>query len=283
VSRFAADYREAAADLARLTTALDGRDDDAAFRLGRLVAEGHNLLYRRARVRPRGALAYVGRTVPGAVLRAWRPVALSALLLFGPMLVSAVAVARAPARAAAVLPESMLRRAAGSAERARRGAGYIEDPELFRPVMAGSIIANNVQVAFVAFAAGVTAGVGTALALVVNGVSIGGVFGLYASYGTFPLILAFVAPHGVLELTAIAVAGGAGLLLAAAVLLPARAPAPTRSPPTRARPCTSWRRRRCCCSSPARSKGWCRPSPRGRSPPSSRCRARPPCCSASGC
>jgi uncharacterized membrane protein SpoIIM required for sporulation/uncharacterized RDD family membrane protein YckC len=220
VSRFAADYREAAADLARLTTALDGRDDDAAFRLGRLVAEGHNLLYRRARVRPRGALAYVGRTVPGAVLRAWRPVALSALLLFGPMLVSAVAVARAPARAAAVLPESMLRRAAGSAERARRGAGYIEDPELFRPVMAGSIIANNVQVAFVAFAAGVTAGVGTALALVVNGVSIGGVFGLYASYGTFPLILAFVAPHGVLELTAIAVAGGAGLLLAAAVLLP---------------------------------------------------------------
>lgn len=220
VSRFAADYRAAAADFARLTTALDGRDADEAFRLGRLVAEGHNLLYRRARVRPRVVGRYLGGTLPRAVLGAWRPVALAALLLFGPMAVSAVAVARAPARAARVLPEAMLRRAAGSAERARRGTGYIEDPELFRPVMAGAIIANNVQVAFVAFAAGVTAGVGTALALVVNGVSIGGMFGLYASHGTLPLLLAFVAPHGVLELTAIAVAGGAGLLLAAAILLP---------------------------------------------------------------
>jgi uncharacterized membrane protein SpoIIM required for sporulation len=220
LSRFAADYRDAAADLARLTTALDGRDDDDAFRLGRLVAEGHNLLYRRGRGRPGAAAHYLTRGLPAAVVGAWRPVAVAALLLFGPMLVSAVSVARAPARAAAVLPEGMLRRAAGSAERARRGTGYIEDPELFRPVMAGGIIANNVQVTFVAFAAGVTAGVGTALALVLNGVSIGGVFGLYASHGTLPLLLAFVAPHGVLELSAIAVAGGAGLLLAAAILLP---------------------------------------------------------------
>jgi uncharacterized membrane protein SpoIIM required for sporulation/uncharacterized RDD family membrane protein YckC len=220
VSRFAADYRDAAADLARLTTALDGREDADAFRLGRLVAEGHNLLYRRARVRPGAAGRYLARTVPAAVLGAWRPVALAAALLFGPMLVSAVSVARVPARAEQVLPEEMLRRAAGSRERARRGTGYIEDPELFRPLMAGGIVANNVQVTYVAFAAGVAAGLGTALLLLSNGVSIGAVFGLYASHGTLPLLLAFVAPHGVLELSAIAIAGGAGLLLGAAVLLP---------------------------------------------------------------
>ncbi|HXD22016.1 MAG TPA: stage II sporulation protein M, partial [Gemmatimonadaceae bacterium] len=33
-------------------------------------------------------------------------------------------------------------------------------------------------------------------------------------------LLAFVAPHGVLELTAICIAGGAGFLLAAALLIP---------------------------------------------------------------
>jgi hypothetical protein len=60
------------------------------------------------------------------------------------------------------------------------------------------------------------------LLLVLNGVSFGGVLGLYQSKGILKLILAFVAPHGVLELTAVCIAGGAGLLLAAALLLPGR-------------------------------------------------------------
>jgi stage II sporulation SpoM-like protein len=46
------------------------------------------------------------------------------------------------------------------------------------------------------------------------------VFGLYQSKGIISLLLAFVAPHGVLELSAICVAGGAGLLIAAGLLLP---------------------------------------------------------------
>jgi len=46
--------------------------------------------------------------------------------------------------------------------------------------------------------------------------------GLYQHNGILPLILAFVAPHGVLELSAIAIAGGGGLLIASALLLPAR-------------------------------------------------------------
>jgi uncharacterized membrane protein SpoIIM required for sporulation len=87
-------------------------------------------------------------------------------------------------------------------------------------VMASSIIANNVQVTFAAFALGVTAGLGTLTLLLLNGVSLGGVLGLYESKGILRLIVAFVAPHGVLELTAICIAGGGGLLIAAALLLP---------------------------------------------------------------
>ena len=79
---------------------------------------------------------------------------------------------------------------------------------------------NNIQVAFFAFASGVTAGLLTFWILLSNGVSIGSVFGLYMSKGIGNLLLAFVAPHGVLELSAIAIAGGAGLLLAAGLLLP---------------------------------------------------------------
>jgi uncharacterized membrane protein SpoIIM required for sporulation len=86
--------------------------------------------------------------------------------------------------------------------------------------MASQIIANNVQVTIAAFAAGITAGLGTIFLLVMNGVSLGGVFGLYAAKGILPLLVAFVAPHGVLELSAICIAAAAGLLVAAAMLIP---------------------------------------------------------------
>jgi uncharacterized membrane protein SpoIIM required for sporulation len=86
--------------------------------------------------------------------------------------------------------------------------------------MASSIIANNVQVTFAVFAGGVTAGLLSVLMLVMNGVSIGSVFGVYVSKGIGDLLLAFVAPHGILELFAICVAGGGGFLLAAAILVP---------------------------------------------------------------
>jgi uncharacterized membrane protein SpoIIM required for sporulation len=116
----------------------------------------------------------------------------------------------------------MLDRAEEGVRRAKENTGYVPDPEMFRPTMASRIISNNVQVTFGAFAAGITAGIGTLLILVLNGVSLGGVLGLYQSKGIIKLILAFVAPHGVLELTAVCIAGGAGFLLAAALLLPGR-------------------------------------------------------------
>jgi uncharacterized membrane protein SpoIIM required for sporulation len=90
------------------------------------------------------------------------------------------------------------------------------------PVMASAIATNNVQVTFLAFAGGILAGLGTVLVLVGNGVSIGAVYGLFASYGLDRFLLAFVLPHGVIELTAICIAGGAGLWLGSALLVPGR-------------------------------------------------------------
>ncbi len=53
-----------------------------------------------------------------------------------------------------------------------------------------------------------------------NGIDLGAVLGLYQSKGILSLILRFVAPHGVLELSAITFSGAAGLLIASAFLLP---------------------------------------------------------------
>lgn len=220
VSEFVAEYRELGTDLARLRTASRGRDGDAVYYLSRLVAAGHNLFYRQRQVPVAEAWRYIAFEVPREVRRSWRPILAAAALFFVPMAVAWTAVMVHPPAAHEFLSPAMIDRAEEGRNRADAGAGYIEDPELYRPIMASAIIANNVQVTFTVFAMGATAGAGTILMLLMNGVHIGGFFGLYQSLGIFPLLLAFVAPHGVLELSAIAIAGGGGLLLASAILLP---------------------------------------------------------------
>ena len=220
VSRFAADYRELSTDLARLQTAARGREVDAVFYLSRLVAGGHNLLYGRRRVATGTVWRYLTVTIPREVRRSGAVIALAACVLFIPWTVAHLTLQRNPELARDMLPAGMIDRAETARVRAERGEGYIDIPEIMRPAAASGIIANNVQITFTAFIFGITAGVGTALLLLYNGVVLGGFFGFYASTGQGLQLLAFVAPHGVLELSAIVLGGAAGFHLAAGILLP---------------------------------------------------------------
>ncbi len=224
VREFVQEYRELTADLARLRTATAGGESRELFYLNRLVSGAHNLLYRRRAIAPGAAVRFLFVDVPREIRRSSRVIALAALLLFVPMAVTGVAVVREPESAVAFLPPAMLDRAEDGVRAARVGDGYVDVPEIYRPTMASGIIANNIQVAFLAFASGITAGVLTCVVLVSNGFSIGAVLGLYFSKGIGGLIVAFIAPHGVLELTAICIAGGAGLLVGAAFLIPGDRP-----------------------------------------------------------
>lgn len=219
VSEFVARYRELSADLARLRTATRGRPSDALFHLSRLVAGGHNLFYGQRRPGTAGAWRFIVVSVPREIRRSWRPIGLAALLLFGPMLASYVSVRQRPERAADFMPPGMLDRARTGAERERRGGSYLES-ESAGAAMASRITTNNIQVTYVAFAAGMTAGLGTVLALVFNGVQIGGALALFVNEGVGHLIFGFIAAHGVFELFAICLAGGSGFLIAGGMLLP---------------------------------------------------------------
>lgn len=210
VRAFVAEYRALSADLARLRTAARGTSSDELFYLGRLVAGAHNLLYRDRRSTIREILRFIAIDVPTEVRRSFRPIFLAAAFLFVPAIIAYVAVERDPSVAPVFIPVQMLDRAEEGVTRAKNEDGYIPDPEVFRPVMASRIIANNVQVTIATFAAGITAGLGTLFLLVMNGVSLGGVFGLYQAKGIASLLLAFVAPHGVLELSAICIGAAGG-------------------------------------------------------------------------
>ena len=224
VRDFVAEYRDLAADLARLQTAARGREREEVFYLSRLMAGAHNLLYRGRSLTFKDVWRTFAVDAPREVRHSLGPIALAAVLMFGPAAIAYTAVVQDPAVASVFIPAAMLDRAEDGVRRAKTGRGYISDPELFRPVMATSIIANNVQVTFAAFAMGIAFGIGTVIVLVTNGVSLGGVFGLYASKGIASLLVKFVAPHGVLELSAICIAGGAGFLLAAGLLVPGSRP-----------------------------------------------------------
>lgn len=218
LTRFAAQYREVAADLARARTY--GVDPRVIAYLERVVSAGHNALYGLRGVRRVPLLRLLLRDLPVAVVDA-RAYVLAAFLLFaGPAAGGYLLVRERPAVAYRVLPAVIIERAESGVRHRGSGPGYAETPSTWLPIVATSIIANNVQVAFMAFAGGVLAGIGTVYALFFNGLLLGAIVGFYANLGIAGWILTFVAGHGVLEMTAIFIAGGAGLLVARAILAP---------------------------------------------------------------
>lgn len=215
---FAARYREVAADLARARTY---RSDEATVaRLERLVAAGHNALYRDERSTWRGLAGMVLREFPGAILRARGYVLVACLTFLAPAAAGFALMRDRPALAADLLPDVLLRRAEAGVERQAAGRRYVDLDPAERPLMASGIITNNVRVAIACFAGGIFLGVGSLVLLGFNGLLIGATAGHFSNAGLLAYLLEFIVGHGLLELFAIWVAGAAGFLLGRSVLVP---------------------------------------------------------------
>ncbi|QLE56169.1 stage II sporulation protein M [Nostoc sp. TCL26-01] len=90
------------------------------------------------------------------------------------------------------------------------------------PLASSGIMINNLKVSFGAVAGGITAGAFTTYLMVFNGLLIGAIGTLVGQNNLAYPFWAFVFPHGALELPAIFFAGGAGFLIARAILFPGR-------------------------------------------------------------
>jgi len=89
-----------------------------------------------------------------------------------------------------------------------------------KPQESSRIVTNNLTVTFIAFAAGITAGLGTVWLLFFNGLLMGVIATACQQAHMSRDLWSFVCPHGSLELPAIFIAGGAGLRLARGMLFP---------------------------------------------------------------
>jgi uncharacterized membrane protein SpoIIM required for sporulation len=92
------------------------------------------------------------------------------------------------------------------------------------PALATVIFFNNVQVAFLAFALGISIGIGTVYLVVQNALMLGVLAAAFGAGGHGAAFWALILPHGILELTAICIAAGAGLRIGWAIVDPGDRP-----------------------------------------------------------
>jgi len=204
-------HRAATGDLA--IARRDYPSDAVAERLNDLVAASHALVYAGAPASGGRLRRFVARELP-ATCRAQLPFTAAALALVAiPWLVTYLAGLAFPEVAASSMSEEVRRHLV---ER-RPGS---EIPAELRPVAGPLIIANNLEVAFLAFAGGATGGLLTAWVLVANGAILGTTFAVLQRAGDAGALLTFILGHGFLELSAIFLAGGAGLRIGWALLRP---------------------------------------------------------------
>lgn len=206
-------YQRTGSHLANARLAYRG-DDALIGRLTFLVAEAHGVLYgRRPTDVSRGVTGFFTVTFPAAVWSIRWFVLASALLTLVPWTVLQVWIG--------VSPEAFDL----TADEAVRQAYIEEDFESYyssQPAQnfASQVFFNNVRVGILAFASGILLCVPTALILVYNGANVGVAGGLFTHVGEWERFWGLILPHGLLELSAVIVAGGAGLRLGWTVISP---------------------------------------------------------------
>lgn len=188
-------------------------NEDVTDYLNKLVAKAHNLLYKDQVSSFRQMRTFFGTTFIGLLLEQWKAVIVAMVLFAVGALAAFLSVLDDPLNLYSLLPEQVAQSV--DPEQLNTNTGSMD-----ASLMSASIMTNNIQVAFLAFAGGITFGILTVYIMVSNGIMVGALAGLYWHYGSSYEFWAYIVPHGVIELSAIFIAGGAGLLMGYKLFVP---------------------------------------------------------------
>jgi len=208
-------YRQTASDLSTIRE--DPSSQRLAQSLNQLLGRAHNCIYMGRRAQASRIVNFYRETFP-QVFHETLPYSLAACAVF-------FALAAAGFVMATVDP-GFQRYFLGSAmmESIDKHQMWTQSIVSVKPLESSAIMTNNLSVSFATFAFGITAGIGTLWMLAFNGLLFGVVNAACWQAGMSGQLLSFVAPHGVLELPAIFIAGGGGLLIAKGLLFPGMLP-----------------------------------------------------------
>jgi uncharacterized membrane protein SpoIIM required for sporulation len=208
-------YRQTAADLAAIRQ--DPSSVHFARYLNQLMARAHNIIYAGHRASPWAAVRFFTREYPRVFRRNLRYCVLAVAIFIVGGLAGAALTLQDPDFQLQVLGPQMV-------QKIQRKEMWTDRILSVKPQASSAIMTNNMSVSFMAYIAGITAGLGTIYMMFFNGLLMG-VIGVACALSGMSLSLwSFVAPHGALELPAIFIAGGAGFKIAHGLLFPGMLP-----------------------------------------------------------
>ena len=204
-------YRQTAADLAAI------REDAGSVHFSRylnqLLARAHNTIYAGERASPWKLLSFFWIDYPRIFRRNLNVCALATAIFLIGAFVGAALTYQDPDFKVKFLGPQMV-------DTIDHHKMWTHSIVAIKPLASSSIMTNNIGVGFTTFALGITGGIGTIYMMLFNGILMG-VIGVACWLAGMSLDLwSFVAPHGVLELPAIFIAGGAGFRVAQGLLFP---------------------------------------------------------------
>ncbi|NQT94040.1 MAG: stage II sporulation protein M [Lentisphaerae bacterium] len=216
VARFHYLYERVSADLARLATFAGERQTRRYLEslVARCYAEIHESRERGTRLRP---LHWFFRILPNTFRRHVGAFKLATAVTLVGSLFGALMLALDPGARAVAMPfENLL---GSPSERVAKEEKRLTDHlEGRKSQGAAWYMTHNTKVAISTMAFGATWGIGTLLLLFYNGVILGAVCADYVAAGESRFLVAWLLPHGAVEIPAILIAGQAGLVLAGALI-----------------------------------------------------------------
>ncbi|OPB22684.1 stage II sporulation protein M [Pseudomonas sp. FJ2-5-13] len=191
--------------------------------LQQLALRGHQQLYRHRSQLTANILAFLLAGFPRLVREQWRFVLIAGLLFFGSLVGIALLVYLFPDLVYSIISPQQVAEMQGmynpDASRLGRAAERASSEDW---MMFGYYVMHNIGIAFQTFAAGLLFGLGSVFFLIFNGLVIGAVSGHLTDIGYGQTFWSFVIGHGAFELTAITLAGAAGLQLGWSLVAPGR-------------------------------------------------------------
>lgn len=224
VEQFTAAYRQACTELARVRAF--SPDKRLAEYIERAVALSNFAVYRKKRISMRQILEGVFFAVPRAIRQLWPYMTLSFIISMTSATVAYVAVTVDSTSYYLFIDRGSAsgRGPGAGVEFLKKGLGYQATGAGEEAFFSMFLFRHNTTVAFFAFAWGAVLGLPTIYLLILNGLSLGAMTAVYVDKGLGVEWFAWILPHGVPELGAIFLCGGAGLALGHKVFSPGNKP-----------------------------------------------------------